>query len=204
MFHFFVVTILRPIFKIVFKMKSFGTENFPRKGAFIVAPNHVSFLDPIVVGLTTPSKLTYLARESLFRFKPFGKMLNWLHVYSLKREGAADFKAFKLALNELKKGKPILVFPEGTRSEDGDFKEPKLGIGFLQVMTGVDILPCYVKGSWDAWPRGAKFPKPGDVSIYYGKPIKFENKFSCSKKERYANVAEKVMSEIKRLRENAS
>lgn len=189
------------LFKIFFRLRIFGRENFPKAGPVIVAPNHVSFLDPIIVGVGAPRKLSYLARDTLFRFRPFAKMLHWIHVSPIKRE-TGDVNAFKLALNKLSQGEPILIFPEGTRSGDGNLQKPKSGIGFLQNASGTRILPCYVRGSMEAWPRHSRFPRMRRVSVYLGKPLEFE-KISGNKKECYMRIAGQVMDAIAGLKRDA-
>ncbi|MFH1854655.1 MAG: lysophospholipid acyltransferase family protein [Candidatus Omnitrophota bacterium] len=194
--------ILFLLFKIFFRLKVFGRENFPKKGAVIVAPNHVSFLDPIIVGIGAPRKLIFLARETLFRSRIFGFILNRLNTFPLKRE-RGDLAAFRLAIDKLSKGHAVLIFPEGTRSKDGNFQEAKLGISFLEKITGAGILPCYVKGSRNALPRESLFPKFRTVSVYFGKPLSFNRNSPGPKKEKYIDVANKVMEAISELKRNA-
>ncbi len=190
-------------FKMFFRLKIVGRENFPMTGPVIVAPNHASFLDPIIVGVGAPRKLSYLARDTLFRFRPFAKALKWAHVSPIKRE-RGDVNAFKAALSKLKQGEPLLIFPEGTRSKDGNLQEPKSGIGFLQNNSRAVILPCYVKGSLDAWSRYSRFPRPNRVSVYFGRPLNLDIEFSSNKKELYLQVAREVMRSISELKKNAS
>ena len=201
MFYTFIRFIAFLLFKIFFRLRIFGRENFPKASPVIVTPNHVSFLDPIIVGIGAPQKLSYLARDTLFRFRPFAKMLRWIHVSPIKRE-TGDVNAFKLTLNKLSQGEPILIFPEGTRSRDGNLQVPKSGIGFLQNASGVRILPCYVKGSMEAWPKHSRFPKPRRISVYFGKPLEFE-KISGNKKERYMRITGQVMDAIAGLKRDA-
>lgn len=201
---FYTVTrfILFLLFKIFFRLKIFGRENFPQNGSLIVASNHASFLDPMIVGVGAPLKLDYLARDTLFRSKFFAKVLYLCNVSPLKRE-SGDINAFKLTLNKLSKGRKILIFPEGTRSKDGDLQSPKSGIGFLQTVSKADILPCYVKGSMAAWPRHSRFPRFRPVSLYFGKPLRFEKSMSVDKRERYEQIADTAMKAIGELKRNA-
>jgi len=201
MFYTFTRFIAFLLFKIFFRLQIFGREDFPKEGPVIVAPNHTSFLDPIIVGIGVPRKLNYLARDTLFRFRPFAKMLRWIHVSPIKRE-TGDVNAFKLTLNKLSQGEPILIFPEGTRSGDGNLQKPKSGIGFLQNTSGVNILPCYVKGSMEAWPKYSRFPRPRCVSVYFGKSMEFEKTLG-DKKERYMHIAGQVMEAIAGLKRDA-
>ena len=203
MFYTVARFILFLLFKMFFRLRIFGRENFPKEGPVIVAPNHASFLDPMIVGVGAPRKLNYLARDTLFRSRLFARILYFVHVSPIKRE-SGDINAFKLALNRLSQSKPVLVFPEGTRSKDGDLQGPKSGIGFLQTVSGASIIPCYVKGSMEAWPRHSRFPRPGHVSIYFGRPMNFDNKFSGGKKERYMSVAREVMTAITELKKTTT
>lgn len=203
MFHIFARFILFLLFKIFFRLKVFGRENFPKEGSVIVAPNHASFLDPMIVGVGAPRKLNYLARDTLFRFKPFARMLHLVNTSPIKRE-SGDINAFKLILNKLSQGKPVLIFPEGTRSRNGVLQGPKSGIGFLQVSSRATVLPCYVKGSIDAWPRHSRFPRVRPVSVYFGRPLRFGEKFSGDKRERYIYIAEQVMVAIGELEKSAN
>jgi len=187
-------------FKIFFRLRIFGRENFPKKGPLIVAPNHVSFFDPILVGVGAPRKLYYLARDTLFKFKPFAIILHLVNTFPLKREGS-DVGAFKFALSTLKRKHAILIFPEGTRAKTSDLQEPKYGIGFLQARSNAAVIPCYVKGSDEALPRHCIFPRPARISVYFGKPLSFESAMSEDKKDRYVRIAEKVMKEIRILKE---
>lgn len=203
MFYTFARFILFLLFKMFFRLRIVGRENFSKTGPVIVAPNHVSFLDPMIVGVGAPRKLNFLARNTLFRFRPFARILYWIHVSPIKRE-AGDINAFKLALNKLSQGEPVLIFPEGTRSKDGNLQEPKSGIGFLQKISRATILPCYVKGTMEAWPRHSRFPRPRRISIYFGKPLSLDKEFSSNKKERYRYVASEVMRSISELKKNAN
>ncbi len=203
MFYTFVVSTLYVLFKICFRLKIYGRENFPKEGKLIVASNHVSFFDPIIVGVSTPRKLNFIARDTLFKPKLFAKILRELYVFPIKRSGS-DIGAFRFFMNKLSKEEGVAIFPEGTRSEDGNLQKPKHGIGFLQVSSDALVLPCYVKGSSEALPKGKRFPNfRNSISVYFGKPIKFNKDLSIDKKERYMHVAEKTMEAIKELKKNA-
>ncbi len=204
MFYSFVVAILYTVFKICFGLKIFGRENFPKKGPMIVASNHVSFFDPIIVAISAPRKMNFIARDTLFRSKFFGRILQNLQTFPMKR-GSSDIGAFRFFLSKLSNGEIVVIFPEGTRSEDGSLQKPKHGIGFLQITSGADVLPCYVKGSNEALPRGTRFPDfRKSVCVYFGKPISFDKKsLSGDKKERYMQIAEKIMEAINELKKNA-
>ena len=189
-------------FKICFRLKIFGRENFPKKGPLIVASNHVSFFDPIIAGVGAPRSLYFLARDSLFKVKLFSKILYSVNAFPIKRE-KRDINAFRMSLDKLSQGKAIFIFPEGTRSKDGSLQRPKYGIGFLEAKSGASIVPCYIKGSDRALPRDAIFPRFRQIAVYYGKPVKFDKNISGDKKEQYMYIAEQVMKAIGELKEKA-
>ena len=201
MIYFISRNILKLLFKIFFRLEISGAENCPCSGALIVAPNHVSFLDPIIAGVAAPRALNFMARDSLFRNKIFGGILTSVNAFPLRREGA-DLGAMRLAIDKLCQGKAVLIFPEGTRSKDGNLGAPKAGIGLLTVMSGANILPCYIKGSIDVLPRRAVFPRFKKISVFIGKPVKFDR--NVSGKEYYMQIAEKTMTAIRELKSSSS
>lgn len=203
MFYTFARFICWLLFKIFFNLGVFGRENFPKEGAVIIAPNHASFLDPIIVGVGAPRKVNFLARDTLFRFGPLARLLYLVNTSPIKRE-AGDVNAFKSSLNKLSEGKAILIFPEGTRSRDGNLQEARSGIGFLQASSGAVVVPCYVKGTMEAWPRHSRFPKFSPVSVYFGRPLRFDEDFRGTKKDKYLYITREVMRDIEELKKNAS
>jgi len=197
MVYFISRNILKLLFKIFFRLEIRGAENCSKHGPLIVAPNHTSFLDPLIAGFAVPRELNFMARSSLFKNKIFGNILRSVNAFPLKREGA-DVGAMRLAIDKLCQGKAVLIFPEGTRSNDGNLGAPRAGIGFLAVSSGADILPCYIKGSTEALPRGAKFPRFKKISVCVGKPLRFNA--DASDKELYMRIAVKTIEAISELK----
>lgn len=196
MIYFIARNVLRLLFKICFRFRISGSENCPKAGPLIIALNHASFLDPLIAGVAAPRPLNFMARHSLFRNKIFSRILMSVNAFPLRREGA-DLGAMRAAIDKLRQGKAVLIFPEGTRSRDGNLGAPRAGIGLLAVMSGADILPCYIKGSIDALPKGAIFPRFKKISVCIGKPVKFDR--NVSGKDYYIQIAEKTMSAIREL-----
>jgi len=199
MIYFISRSILKALFKIFFRLKIIGSENCPENGPLIVAPNHASFLDPLIAGFAVPRELNFMARNSLFRNKIFGRILTAVNAFPLKRKGA-DVGAMRLAIDKLCHGKAVLIFPEGTRSKDDRLGIPGAGIGLLAASSGASILPCYIKGSREALPRGAVFPRFKKITVYVGKPLRID-KNSYGKKY-YMQIAEDTMREINALKDN--
>lgn len=196
--------IFRLLFKIFFRIQYIGTDNFPKDGAVILASNHASFFDPIIAGISCNRPLYFMARKSLFRNNIFGKILIWVNALPLKRD-SADFGAFRDVLAKLREGKSVLIYPEGTRSIDGNLGKPKAGIGFLAVSSKAKVVPCYIKGSREALPKGARFPKFTKISVYYGEPLEFGRTIGANdtKKGYYNYIAQEVMYRIAELKKKA-
>ena len=193
--------------KLCFRLQVLGRENIPHTGGFILASNHVSHLDPILVGCLCPRQLHYFARISLFTAnKLFGWLIASVNTHPIKR-GEADRGALDLAEYLVKTNNGILLFPEGTRSKDGTIGPAKPGIGFIACRTSVPVIPAYVHNSINAMPRDSKKITCVPVSVYYGKPLIFSLDDANAKgatKEDYINATTTIMDAIRELKANAS
>jgi len=202
MFYLIVRFIVSLLLKIVFRLRVYDRDNVPKRGAFILASNHLSHLDPPVISIASPRVLHFMARHTLFKNWAFGALIKALNAFPIKR-GGIDPEGFREVIRRLKRGQVILMFPEGTRSKTGEFGPAQPGIGFLSITAGVPILPAYVKGTREALPVGARFIKPCPISVYFGELIEPKNlTFSSDKKEAYGQLADYVLNEIKRLKDS--
>jgi 1-acyl-sn-glycerol-3-phosphate acyltransferase len=132
----------------------------------IVASNHASFADPPLIGGVLPIRLRFLAKESLFRVPLLGFLIGVLGAVPVTRgDSQRSGAVMKLLLTLLKEGESLLLFPEGARSSDGRLKPLEAGVAYLSVKTGVPVLPVYVRGSFEAWPRGRALPRPSKVEL---------------------------------------
>ncbi len=181
------------IFKLLFRIKVYGREHIPKNGAFILASNHVSYLDPPALGVACPRKLNYMTRHDLFSFPLASWWLYSVGCIPVKRN-SADISAFKAALRCLKNGCGLLLFPEGTRQESNvSLGNPEPGIGFLASKSNVAVIPAFVRGTDAALPKGAKFIVPKKVYVYFGKQISIERGLP------YQNIANLIMENIRQL-----
>jgi 1-acyl-sn-glycerol-3-phosphate acyltransferase len=180
-------------FRICFRVKIYGRENLPGKEGFILAGNHVSFLDPIALGSILPLRVSFMARHSLFRNPIIRGVISICGSFPVKR-GTADIGAIKEAMHRIRAGGILVVFPEGTRSSAKNFSAAKAGIGFLAAKIMAPVVPAFIKGTAEALPRGAKFPRFNRVFIYIGKPLRFDRDLE------YSAIAERVMQGILALR----
>lgn len=140
-------------------------------GGAIIAPNHVSYLDPQLVSASWPGDLTFFAGSRLFKRPFLGCVLRLLRCYPVEK--GKELSTIRTAIRLLKEGKKVVVFPEGTRSSDGDLQPLRSGVALLAFQSRCPIIPCYVGGSYEAWPRSRKWPRLRGVRTYcrFGKPI---------------------------------
>lgn len=153
----------------------YGEENIPQEGAFLMAPNHASYLDPVLAGCSMRRALHFLARRSLFRFRPFGWFITELNSVPVQREGVSK-EAIREVLRLLKEGKGVLVFPEGTRCANGRIGTMESGVIRIAQLADVPVVPTYISGTYRALGRGMWFPLPMRTSIRYGAPLRFDRK----------------------------
>jgi 1-acyl-sn-glycerol-3-phosphate acyltransferase len=147
-----------------------GWENVPA-GACIFASNHQSMLDPPLIGSCLPREISFIARRSLFDNPVFGAVIRACHSIPVDR-GEADIGAIRVALAALAEGRGLLIFPEGTRSQDGIIGEAKAGAGLLACKSGAPVVPIHIRGARDVLPRGAHFPVGGArVRVRFGKAL---------------------------------
>jgi len=178
-----------------FEVKGLG--NVPPKGGFILACNHLSYLDPPAVGCRIPRNLHYFARDSLF-FWPLGLLITKLNSIPVNRD-QLDLGTLRKVLTVLKGGEPVLVFPEGTRSPDGTLQKSQKGLGLLVHKSGVPVLPARLHGSFEILGKGKLFPRIGrKLYLNIGSPILSEI-LSFDSSDRYQKISDLVMHEIERL-----
>lgn len=157
------------------RLKIRGAKNIPDRGGVLLASNHASFLDPPVVGVGYRGRpVHFMARDTLWNSKFGTWWMTKVGCIPVSR-GTGDIKALKLTIKALKEGKVVSMFPEGTRTEDGELQEAKGGIGFIIEKSGCVVVPAYIDGTYKAHPKGTKFIKPSKVTITYGKPITQED-----------------------------
>ena len=149
-------------------IRATGRAHVPATGGVLVVSNHASFLDVFVLGITMPRQLRYVARASLF-VPVLGPVIHSVGAFPIDREGGGR-EGLKEALRRLKNGSAVLLFPEGTRSEDGELQPLKPGFVAL-TRARLPIVPVGLAGTFEAWPRHSKYPRPYPLRAHYGEPI---------------------------------
>jgi 1-acyl-sn-glycerol-3-phosphate acyltransferase len=158
-------------FAIYFRLRIKGREHIP-KGPMLVCSNHQSHLDPVLVGLACYDPITYLARDTLFKGW-FAKLIVYMGAIPIQRDGLG-FAGVKKTLERLKIGEKVLVFPEGTRSPDGQLHPFKGGLALIARRAKVPLLPMAIAGAYEAWPRRQKLPMPRTIQMVVGPVIPLE------------------------------
>ncbi|MDP2938787.1 MAG: lysophospholipid acyltransferase family protein [Candidatus Omnitrophota bacterium] len=181
--------ILILLFKIIFGLEVIGVENIPRRVGFILASNHLSNLDPLILGVACIRELNFMAKEDLFRNSFFSSLLDNVGAFPVRRD-YVDVSAIKEAISRLKSGAVVLVFPEGTRGRSEDQLQVQLGVALLANKANCPILPAFITGADKAMPRGSKFIKPTKITVRFGRLLSFD------KNQTYEQIANKVGDEI--------
>ena len=197
--------LFRFIYATYFRWRVCNPERVPLTGPVILASNHASFIDPPLVGAGLRRDINYLARESLFRFPGIGALLRSWNAVPVDREGGGA-RGLKAILDRLRAGGAIILFPEGTRTHDGKLQPARSGIGLTVIKSAAPVIPVRVFGTYEAYGRHVKFPRPHRIIVKYGQPLTFaalraEAK-TCSKerlKQIYQEVADDLMLAISKL-----
>src|SRR5512145_2769433 len=200
MLYSFLKPIAVALMRLLFRVEGRGTEHVPAEGPVLIVANHSSVLDPPLVGGMCPRQLTFLAKAELFRIPGLGGLIRRLGAQPLRREGA-DPSALRTARRVLAEGKALLVFPEGTRGEEGRLREAKPGAALLAVQSGAAVVPVYVSGSGRAWPRGRRLPRPAKVVVTFGAPLRFQRASGADRRAQYEAASRRMMAAIAGLKD---
>jgi len=199
-FHYRAAVILINLLaKVLRGIEKKGNEHIPEKGGVLIASNHIDIYDPFLIGGASPRELYYMAKMELFENPLFAWLLRKYNAFPISR-GSFDRKGLEKALEILKEGKALLIFPEGTRSEDGSLRELKLGVAKLALEAGVPIVPAYLEYSRN-WLKA--FFQRKKIKIKFGSPIKSDLISQISKdKQGYLMITQEIIQRIKDLKED--
>jgi len=188
-------TLARLVGYLFFRHRTLHRELIPESGGALIVANHVSYLDPPMLGASFRNPIYYLARKSLFK-----GFLGWLlpHIQVLPVDrGKGDLASMKRILTLLKEGNRVLIFPEGTRSPDGSLQSAEPGIGFIIAKCEVPVVPLRTFGIYECFPRTEKRPRPGRITIVPGPPVDFSGiPPELTGRERYQACADQVMKSL--------
>ena len=174
-----------------------GADKRIHEGGAIIAANHASYLDPPIVASAFDTPVAFLARKTLFQ-----RLGAWLYpklnAFPIDRDHA-DLQSIKSILKKLKNGERVLMFPEGTRSEDGLLGDAKAGIGMLVAKSGVPVQPIRIFGAYESWPKGGRY-HPYPIKVCIGDPVAFDpGDLKEKSRDAYQRIADQLMSAIAAL-----
>jgi 1-acyl-sn-glycerol-3-phosphate acyltransferase len=190
-----VYLVIRQLFKWVFqtiyRWQIEGRENIPQEGACILCANHISWWDPPLVGCLTHRVVRFMAKEELFAMPVVGRIMPKLNAFPVKRD-SADRRAIKTALDTLKNGGILGIFPEGTRSQTDELLPPQPGVGLIALKSGAPVIPVAIIGPY-------RMLRP--IRIRIGAPLYFPEYYGVkTRAEDLEEVSGRMMAEIDRLR----
>jgi 1-acyl-sn-glycerol-3-phosphate acyltransferase len=188
-FYLALRTFARCIFWLKLRLRVIGLENVPEQGAFIIASNHLSWMDVPLVPSFIKRRVVYMAKEELF-YSKVGWLVRFLGAFPVKR-GEADRQSLRAADTQLKAGKIFMIFPEGTRSKIHQLGQGHVGLGMIALRAGVPVIPVAVWGSEYTF---KKLRPP--VTISYGKPLLLAPKGKKITREDIEEATNEVMRHI--------
>ncbi len=175
----------------LFRLRCVGRDSLPAEGGVLVCSNHQSFFDVLLMGATCRRRLNFLARSSLFRFKPFRWLIELYDAIPIDLD-KFSMSGLKTTLRCLKRGEMVLIFPEGTRTRDGEVGSLKPGFCSLARRGKGWLQPVAIDGAYQAWPRGQRFPSFAPIHIEFGTPLSPEEIKQLSDDELVAEVERRI------------
>jgi len=188
------------VYGMFFRGEVIGLENLPQKGAFLIAANHASFLDPPFIGSQVPRQIAYFARKTLWKPGFASWWLDEVGTIPVDRDGGQDVSAIKRVLRALQNNKGLILFPEGTRTSNGALQEPKAGVGLIVCRSQVPVIPARIFGSFEAFGKGRGLRLGTPVTVVFGRPIPpsaYDD--PAAGKERYQVASTRIFQRIAAL-----
>ena len=176
---------------LAYQLRCFGQIHFPASGGGLICANHQSHLDPILIGSCCPRRMNFLAKKSLFTFKPFGMLIDFLDAIPLEREGIG-IAGIKETIRRTRRGELLLLFPEGARTFDGEIGSLLHGAAAIAKRSQVPLVPVGIDGTYLAWPRNKSFPQLGKVVVCVDPPIPFSTYGHLSDEQVTALLRERI------------
>jgi 1-acyl-sn-glycerol-3-phosphate acyltransferase len=168
LFYRFIRLLSHPIFFAWFRLRSEGLTHVPRSGALIVAANHVSYLDPAVLGSALPRPSRFIVVAAIWKKPLFNWFFRRMRAIPVARDGSMTRGALKEALDGLAAGHVVCIFPEGGRANPDGSDPPMGGVALLARRSGAAVLPAGISGTHDSMPRGAAIPRPRKIVVEFG------------------------------------
>ncbi len=185
------------LLKVFFPIEVENRGQIPLRGPLIVAANHFSYMDPIVLQVIFPRRISFMMTEIYYegRWKWFFKILRCICV----REKGSNRAALKEGIEVLKKNSVLGIFPEGGVSREGRLQEGNPGVGFLVVKSSAPVIPAFITGTYEALPKGARIPKISPIKVTFGRPLVFDTSENKENKRGIVEITRSIMEHIEKL-----
>jgi 1-acyl-sn-glycerol-3-phosphate acyltransferase len=200
----FMYRVVRPLLRILFRPVVAGLENVPEDGPVILASNHLSFVDSVLIPLVVPRRVTFLAKAEYFEGRGLASVLGAFlsamgHIPVPRTEQRAAVAALDIALQTLDEGNAFAIYPEGTRSEDGRLYRGHTGVGWLALNAHVNIVPVAVRDTQRIMPVGARLPRIIRPGVTFGRPIDYKAFADMPPARGRRALVDEIMREIQSL-----
>ena len=183
-------------FKVFNRLKVTGSENVPGTGGVVVAVNHASYLDPLVMGAALKRRATYMAREGLFKIPAIGEFVRSFS-FPVRRDRPQP-STIKEAVRRLKAGELIVMFPEGGRSVGGGILDAKRGVAVIAALGRVPVVPALISGTEVSLPVGSRLLRPAKITVIFGRPLGVGR--GETDREYQERICKDIMDTIKKLK----
>lgn len=176
-------SVVPPLAKLIWRPEIIGAENIPRRGGVILASNHVSFIDSVVIGVVVPRKVVFLAKSDYFTGTGVRGAISrtWFESLDMlpvdRDDTRAALTSLDTALEVLSRGDAFGIYPEGTRSRDGRLYRGRTGVAHLALTAGVPVVPVGLSGTADIQPVGARLPRLARVTVRFGAPLHLAGRY---------------------------
>ena len=192
-------TLARVLSDVFFSRKVVHPERMIEEGPLIIAVNHSSFVDPPLAGICSKRAVYYLARRNLLEWPILGPLFPDMNVIPVERDGN-DMSALREVIKKIREGNGVVLFPEGTRSRDGQLQPAPPGIGLVIAKTLAPVLPMRIFGAYEAFPRDSKLPRCRPITVVLGNPIHFTREdIEPLTRDTYQKLSDRVMKAIAEL-----
>jgi 1-acyl-sn-glycerol-3-phosphate acyltransferase len=184
---------------MLFDFKTYGRENVPPKGGVLLLANHQSYLDPVLVSVHLSRPVSFLARSNLFENPYFGRFIRLLHAFPV-RLGEGDVGAVKEMIRQLNAGNVVNVYPEGSRTNDGEIGPIEKGVALVIRKADAAVVPVVIDGSFRSWRKGSKIFRPHPIRVIYGPPLELEGMKADQIVREIESALRSLMAELREKR----
>jgi len=180
-----VRTVLSVLFRVIYRPRVTGLENIPARGPVILASNHLSFVDSMVIPMVVPRRVAFLAKSDYFTGTGVKGTLSrwWFNGFGMVPVDRDDSRAAQVSLDKalaiLAGGGAFGIYPEGTRSRDGRLYRGRTGVAFLAMTSGAPVVPVALTGTEKLQPVGTTLPRVAKVTVRFGAPIDFAGRYDA-------------------------